>query len=126
MARKLKIEKGFVITEFMVTLILLGLLFGVFMYACSRVFALAEYNQARKECISAAQAQLDSFSVTGEYLSIETAEELWPTVEFELREKPGQGRFEGLVLVEVRAECERRYHTAWIELARYVRQGGMR
>ncbi len=77
----------------------------------------------RQQCISAAQAQLDSLTIDKKPLEPETCERLWPGLVFSIEKTPGQRQWAGLELYKVNAAGRVGKRTVSVQTARYIRTG---
>jgi prepilin-type N-terminal cleavage/methylation domain-containing protein len=114
-------KTGFSLTELIVALSVLGLmlsLFGKSLYQ-TRTFSHALWTQ--QHCIAAAQATLDSLSAR-QPLAQADAKRLWPRIELATTQTPGQGPWQGLTLVTVRASGPSYRHPIHVTLSRYMDQ----
>ena len=79
-----------------------------------------KYQLTRQRCISAGQAQLDSIGITGQGLSDEDINRLWPNFNIITETAAGAGQWQGLRLVKVMAIGKIKHKEVKIELSRYV------
>lgn len=114
-------NSGFLMTEVIVALTLLSLILAGLGLTVIGIGRFNRYQWARQQCIAAAQAQLDSLTVTGQPLSDEDIEHLWPDVTVTTDRSPGQQQWQGLELVQVSATTGTHPRPAVVHLARYVR-----
>ena len=94
----------------------------------ARTFGKLNAVQLRKQqCLSAAQAQLDSISMTGDRIGQDDLNRLWNGIEIAVEEEEGKGQWEGLKLVKVTAAGMAQKREVKIELSRYLAsEGGAR
>jgi len=107
-------------TELIVVMAILTLLTAGFAVAIGAYSAINHFYMSKQRCISAAQAQLDSITVTGEALDDEEFEKLWPKVELSIEKSLGSGQWQGLTLVTVTTKAKTCGRTVTVELARYM------
>ena len=115
-------RKGSLSVELTVTITLMILLTAVL---AETMFTAGKSNRiqwARRECLNAAAAQLDSFTASGKPLDSETFERLWPNLRCSIRTGEGHGDWQGLMRIEV--EISRRVQRKEIIIvqSRYVGQ----
>ena len=87
--------------EVIVTLGLIALIFVCLITSINSAAGLNKINLITQQCISAAQAQLDSIAVTGEPISDRDFQRLWPNLNVSIEEQPGSNQWQGLKLVKV-------------------------
>jgi len=91
----------------------------------ARTFGQLNAVQLRKQqCLSAAQAQLDSIAMTGEHIAQEDLNRLWNGIEIAVEEEEGKGQWKGLRLVKVTAEAMAHQRQVKVELCRYIASEG--
>ena len=113
-------NRGFLLTETIVGMSLLGLLLAGLALS---LFGLAKFNRyqlVRQRCIAAAQAQIDSIATTGEPVSDENLNRLWPGISLSVGRSPGTGQWRGLNRLEVTASGKSYRKDVTIQLSRYV------
>ena len=106
--------------EMMVALAILGILTVGLAQTQYQIQRFNAAQLARKRCIAAAQAQLDSIAATGQAITDAEVERLWPGIKAVVQQSPGQGEWSGLKLVEVTASGSAKGPEVKVELARYV------
>jgi len=118
-------ERGFLLTELIVALTVLGILMTVFALS---LHAFAKFNGCqlvRQRCIAAAQAELDSVTATGKPVPGEDFERLWPGLTVSIDQSPGVGQWQGMKLVQV-TTCGKSFRSkVQIHLSRYVSDDGI-
>lgn len=120
MLRQQKTTHGFVAAEVIVSMSLLGLLV-IGMAVSMHGFSMFNRLQwARQRCIAAAQAQLDSLAITGQSLSEQDVERLWPKVSLTTDRSQGSGQWAGLELLAVTAAAQAGPREVTIRMTRYV------
>ncbi len=87
--------------EVVVTLGLIALIFACLITSINSAAGLNKINLITQQCISAAQAQLDSIAVTGGPISDRDFQRLWPNLNVSIEELPGSNQWQGLKLVKV-------------------------
>jgi len=120
---KLKETTGFLMTELIVALTLLGLIFAGLAVSMHGFGAFNRYQWARQQCLAAAQAQLDSVAARGTPIDSAQCERLWPGVTISVQQAPGMGQWEGLQRIEVTATAPAGPRQTTVALARYVQPG---
>jgi hypothetical protein len=113
------LHSGFLMTELIVSLTVLGLLLVTFAVSLDGFRRFNYYQLVRQRCISAGQATLDSIAATGTALTEEQAAALWPGIELVVNETDGSGQWEGLRLVAVTARGQAYRRPVSVRLARY-------
>jgi len=107
-------------TELIVALSLLGLIFAGFALSTHGFGAFNRYQWARQRCVAAAQAQLESLAIRGDPIGDQECERLWPGVSLSVRQEPGTGQWAGLLWIQVTATAPAGPRPAVVELARHV------
>ncbi len=123
MSKKRGKASGFLMTETIVAITLLGLILTGLGVTVAGLARFNRYQWARQQCTAAAQAQLDSLTATGRPLSGQDIAQLWPDVTLTTDRAPGEGQWDGLELLQVTATTDTRPRHAAVRLARYVRPG---
>jgi type II secretory pathway pseudopilin PulG len=108
-------------TELIVALSLLGLIFAGLALSMHGFGAFNRYQWARQQCLAAAQAHLDCLATRGVAIEPQTSERLWPRVTLSVDREPGMGRWDGLQLIQVTATSQAGPRRVKVELARYLR-----
>ena len=112
---------GFMTTELIVATAILGIIIVGLTASMSAFSSFNEYQWARQRCIAAAQAQLDSITVTGRPVEPKELARLWGTVEVSVSREPGAAQWEGLELVRVTAVSQAGPRRVTLHLSRYIR-----
>ena len=112
--------RGFLLTEVIVAMGLLGLLLAGLALSLHTMAKFNRYQLIRQRCIAAAQAQLDSITVTGKSVSDEDVKRLWPGLSLSVRRSPGTNQWRGLELIEVTASGKSFRKDVTIRLSRYI------
>jgi type II secretory pathway pseudopilin PulG len=112
--------RGFLLTEIIVALSLLGLLLAGLALSLNGFARFNRYQLVRQRCIAAAQAQLDSIATTGEPVPDEDFKRLWPKLGVSFKRSPGAGQWEGMQLIEVTASGKSFHKDVEIQLSRYI------
>ncbi len=92
---------GFTMAEILVALVVLGMVMAGLALSLRTFAKLNRYQWMKQHCIAAAQAQLDSITVTGETIRDEDFKRLWPDLSVSIKESAGAGQWEGMKFVEV-------------------------
>ena len=111
---------GFLMTEVIVALSLLGLLLAGMALSLHGLAKFNRYQLIRQRCIAAAQAQLDSIVTTGKSIGDEDVERLWPGLSLSVKRSPGTEQWQGLERLEVTASGKSFRKEVKIRLSRYV------
>lgn len=117
---KNKKYSGFFLTEIIVASAILGiLLVGLAM----SLYGFAKFNRyqlVRQQCISAAQAELDSITTTGKPIPDEDFKRLWPKLDVNIISSAGTDQWQAIVLVEVTTNGMSYNKEVKVTLARYI------
>ena len=108
--------------ELIMALAVLTVLLTSFAMALGTFSAVNHFYMSKQRCIAAAQAQLDSISVTGRPLPDNDFKNLWPLVELSIHKSQGSGQWQGLTLVSVKTTAKTCGRTVTVELSRYISQ----
>jgi len=117
---KNKKYSGFFITEIVVAsailaILLVGLALSLYGFA-----KFNRYQLVRQQCISAAQAELDSITITGKPIPDEDFKRLWPKLGVNIKRSAGTGQWQAMTLVEVTATGKSFNKEVKVQLARYI------
>jgi len=115
-----KRHRGFLMTELIVSIIVLGVIITAF---ASSLISFARFNHhqlVRQRCISAGQATLDSIAATGKPISAQDLERLWPGVTISIQEADGTGQWQGMRILQVRTRANSFNRKVEVRLCRYV------
>ncbi|UCC98582.1 MAG: type II secretion system protein [Phycisphaerales bacterium] len=124
MSGKNEKSKGFILTEIIVALTILGMVLAGLAVSLAGFARFNRYQLIRQRCIAAAEAQLDSIATTSRPVSEEDLRRLWPGLTVSVRQSPGEGQWQGLEFVEVTASGKSYRKDVNIRLSRYVRSDG--
>ena len=105
--------------EFFTTLAVLSVIFFMLSIALDSSRRLNHYQFEKQRCLAAARSNLDSIDATGQPISNEKNQRLWPKVAITIDQADGTGQFEGLTLVSVTAKTRAIGKYAKITLSRY-------
>ena len=120
MSDKNKKYGGFLFTEVIVALTILGILLIGLALSLDAFRRFNHYQLVKQRCIAAAQAQLDSIAATGESIRDEDFKRLWPKLSVSIKESAGTGQWEGMKLVKVTARGNSFDKEVKVKLSRYV------
>jgi len=120
MSYRNKKYRGFLLTELMVSLVVLGFILTCLALSLNGFRKFNHYQLVRQRCISAAQAELDSIAATGREISEEDFKRLWPGLSVSVEKTAGTGQWEGLELVSVKAKAKSFNINVEVELSRYI------
>ena len=112
--------RGFLLTELMVSLVVLGFILTCLALSLNGFRKFNHYQLVRQRCISAAQAELDSIAATGREISEEDFKRLWPGLSISVEKTAGTGQWKGLELVSVKAKGKSFNNDVEVELSRYI------
>jgi type II secretory pathway pseudopilin PulG len=111
---------GFSIAETIVALAVLGMVLAGLALSLHGFAKFNRYQWMRQRCIAAAQAELDSITLTGEAIREEDFVRLWPNLNVSIKESAGAGQWKGMKLVEVTASGMSFNKEVKVQLCRYV------
>jgi hypothetical protein len=117
---KNKKYSGFFITEIVVASAILAILLVGLALTLYGFAKFNRYQLVRQQCISAAQAELDSITITGKPIPDEDFKRLWPKLGVNIKKSAGTGQWESMRLVEVTANGMCFSKEVKVQLARYV------
>jgi type II secretory pathway pseudopilin PulG len=100
---KNKKYRGFLFTDLVVGLTVLGILLTGLALSLYGFAKFNHYQLLRQNCIAAAQAQLDSIATTNRPIPDEALKRIWPKVSVSIQQSEGTGQWEGMKLVKVTA-----------------------
>jgi type II secretory pathway pseudopilin PulG len=112
--------RGVWLAEMIVALSVLGILLVLFALSLDAYARFNRYQLVRQQCIAAAQAQLDSFTVVGKEIPTEEFNRLWPNLDVSVDRSAGTGQWEQIELVEVTTSGKSYRNKVEIKLSRYV------
>ena len=122
MSSKYRKYGGFLWTEVAVAIIVMGVILVTFALLLDGFRRFNDYQLVRHRCIAAAEAQLDSITVTGKPINDEDIVRLWPKMNVSTKKSPGVGQWQQMTLVEVTA-CSRSFNNeVKVKLSRYISQ----
>lgn len=124
MSVKSKKYGGFFITEITVASAILGILLVGLALSLYGFAKFNRYQLVRQQCIAAAQAELDSITITGNPIPDEDFERLWPKLGVNIKSSEGTGQWQAMTLVEVTANGMSYSKEVKVQLARYVLADG--
>ena len=120
MSVKNKKYGGFLITEIVVALSILAILLVGLALSLYGFAKFNRYQLIRQQCISAAQAELDSITTTGKPIPDEDFKRLWPKLGVNIKKSAGTGQWQAMTLVEVTATGKSFNKEVKVQLARYI------
>jgi type II secretory pathway pseudopilin PulG len=107
-------------TEMVVAVAVLGMVLVGLAVTLDGFGRFNHYQLVRQQCIAAAQAQLDSVTATGEAISQEDFERLWPRLSISTAKSAGVDQWNGMTLVEVTVTARSFNKDVRVTLSRYV------
>jgi len=119
MSGKNKRYEGFLLTELTVSMTILGILVAGLALSLHGFAKFNRYQLVRQQCITAAQAQLESMAATGEPVPDEDFDRLWPNLSVSIEKSPGIGQWSAMELAEVTAVGKSFRKEVTIQLSRY-------
>lgn len=120
MSVKNKKYGGFFITEIVVALSILAILLVGLALSLYGFAKFNRYQLVRQQCIAAAQAELDSITITGKPIPDEDFKRLWPKLGVNIKKSAGTGQWQAMTLVEVTATGKSFNKEVNVQLARYI------
>jgi uncharacterized protein involved in outer membrane biogenesis len=111
---------GFFITEIVVASAILGILLVGLALSLYGFAKFNRYQLVRQQCIAAAQAELDSITITGKPIPDEDFKRLWPKLGVNIKSSAGTGQWQAMTLVEVTTNGMSFSKEVKVQLARYV------
>lgn len=116
-------RSAFILMELVVSLVLLEMLLAGMSNA---VAITGEYNRCqlvRQQCLSAAQAQLDSLAATGNAMDESVFVSIWPKLASSIEQSDGEGDWAGLRKVSVTVSGSAQSREIRVTLCRYLPAG---
>ena len=123
-ATKIQPKQGFTLTEVMVSVGVLFVLFGCFGMSLGGFQRLNHYYMSKQRCTAAAQAQIENIAASGKAIDQKVCKELWPTVSISIERSAGTGQWKGLTLIKATAKTKTRGQQVSVVLARYINTSG--
>ena len=120
MSRKKQKYGGFLLTEIIVAIALLGLIISSLAVSLRGFARFNRYQLVTQRCIAAAQAQLDSITATGKPIAGEDSQRLWPGLTITVNESPGADQWRGLTLAQATAAGKAYSKEVKVSLRRYI------
>ena len=119
MSGKNKRYEGFLLTEIVVSMTILGILVAGLALSLHGFAKFNRYQLVRQQCIAAAQAQLESMAATGEPVPDADLGRLWSNLSVSIKRSPGTGQWSAMEFVEVTAVGKSFRKEVKIQLSRY-------
>ena len=119
MSGKNKKYEGFLLTEIVVSMTILGILVAGLALSLHGFAKFNRYQLVRQQCIAAGQAELESMAATGGRIPDEDIARLWPNLTVSIEKSPGTGQWLEMELVEVTAVGKSFRKEVKIQLSRY-------
>ncbi len=120
MIGKSRKNDGWMMTELIVAMTLLGMLLVALATALDGFRRLNHYHLTKLRCTSAAQATLDSIAASAKPLAEADVERLWPGMSITIEQQQGSGQWEGMALLKVTAGCRSLNKNVQVRLCRYL------
>lgn len=111
---------GFLMTEIIVALTIMAMLLAGLALSLNGLAKFNRYQLVRQQCISAAQAELDSITATGKSIPEEDFHRIWPRLSISVEKSDGTDQWVGMELVEVTVSGRNFRKKVEIQLSRYV------
>jgi type II secretory pathway pseudopilin PulG len=112
--------RGYMLMEIIIAIFILGVLITAFTLSLSGFARFNRFQLVRQQCVSAAQAELDSIAATGKPIPEEDFKRLWPKLHVSIEQSDGTGQWQGLKFVEVQANGMSFNQQVKIKLSRYI------
>ena len=112
--------KGYLLAELTITLSVIIVILACLALGMRTFVNFNRYQLTRQECISAAQAQLDSVAAAGKPISDEDSKRLWPKITIKIEQTEGTGQWEGLKLIKIKTTAKNMRKDITVETARYI------
>jgi hypothetical protein len=122
MIRKKRKSGGFIFAEIAVSLTVIAMLLAGVAFSMNGIAKFNHYQLVRQQCIAAAQAELDSFTATGEPIKDGDFSRIWPQLNVSIEKSAGQGQWRNTQLVKVTTSGKYLRKQVTIELSRYILQ----
>lgn len=119
MSAKNKRREGFLLTEIVVSMAILGIIVAALALSLYGFAKFNRYQLVRQQCIAAAQAELESMAATGAPVPDEDFARLWPKLSVSVKKSPGIGQWSAMELVEVTTVGRSFDREVKIQLSRY-------
>ena len=113
---------GFLFVEMTVAFTVIAMLLAGVAFSLNGIAKFNHYQLIRQQCIAAAQAELDSFTATGEPIKDEDFNRVWPQLTVSIEKTAGQGQWQAAQLVKVTTTGKYLRKQVIIELSRYISQ----
>jgi len=114
---------GFLFVEMTVAFTVMAMLLADVAFSLNGIVKFNHYQLIRQQCIAAAQAELDSFTATGEPIKDEDFHRVWPQLNVSIDKSAGQGQWQSAQLVKVTTSGRYLRKHVIIEQSRYVAMG---
>lgn len=111
---------GFLFVEMTVAFTVMAMLLAGVAFSLNGIAKFNHYQLIRQQCIAAAQAELDSFTATGEPIKDEDFNRVWPQLSVSIEKSAGQGQWRSAQLVKVITSGRYLRKHVIIEQSRYV------
>jgi Tfp pilus assembly protein PilV len=120
MSGKSRKRAGFMITEVIVAMVVLGIILAGLTLLLEGMAKFNHYQLTRQSCIAAAQGELDSITVTGKPIDEVDFKRLWPTLSVAIYTSEGIGQWQGMKLVRITITGESYKKLVKVEQCRYL------
>lgn len=113
-------HKGYLLTEILVSIAVLGILTLTFAISLNGFARFNRVQLVRQQCTAAAQAQLDNIATMGKPVSDEDFHRLWPKLNVSIKQTDGIGQWQGLNLIQVETSGMAFNRPVKVQLSRYI------
>lgn len=113
-------HKGYLLTEIVVSIAVLGILTLTFAISLNGFARFNRVQLVRQQCTAAAQAQLDNIATMGKPVPDEEFHRLWPKLNVSIKNTDGTGQWQGLNLVQVETSGMAFNRPVKVQLSRYI------
>lgn len=108
--------------ELSVSIAVLGLLLIAFALSLDGFRRFNDYQLVRQQCVSGAQAEIESIAVTGREIEQEDFKRLWPKLNVSIEKSEGAGQWQGMTLIAVTAKSKSFNKDVTVKLSRYIEE----
>lgn len=121
--KRIKTRNGWILVDFTVSMFITTMLLICLSLTMTATGGYNRLNLTRGQCLSAAQAQMDSLAVRGRLIGAGDMGRLFEGVQISVDRNPGQADWKGLELISISASKQSGKQNVNIKLTRYMPQG---